>query len=93
MVDKKDSKIIVAQDYDCMLNTDEIEEIIKDYIDLDKVQDHNIDEGKTYFNLKNMDDETWSSFIGEWNNQSTKSGYIIIKYEDWRMCSLPVGWS
>lgn len=88
----KDTKIIVAQDYNENLKIDEIFEIVKDYIDLDKIKEHNIDEGKVYFNLKNMDDETWLSFINKWNNSYTKSKYKIMKYEDWNMCSLPIGW-
>lgn len=89
----KDSKIIVAVDYNGDLKIEEILDIVKEYISLDLVDTHNLDESKEYVNLKAMDDTTWQEFIQEWNETRTESNYIIFKYEDWRLCALPLGWS
>lgn len=89
---KRDLKIIVGVDYDENLQIKEILDIVKEYISLDRVITHCVDNSKYYVNLKAMDDDTWQDFIKEWNNVSTRSRYIIYKYEDWRLCALPTGW-
>lgn len=92
----QERKIIVAIDYDCDLQIEEVLDIIKEYMYQEEYQTHNIDEGKEYVNLKDMDDATWNSFTSEWcdamDSYRTKSGYVLKKYDDWRLCSLPLGW-
>lgn len=92
----QERKIIVAIDYDCDLEIEEVLDIINEYMYQEEYQTHYIDEGKTYVNLKDMDDAIWESFTSEWcdvmDSCRTKSGYILKKYDNWILCSLPVGW-
>ncbi|KAL9540186.1 hypothetical protein PS6_010881 [Mucor atramentarius] len=90
--DNQERKIIVAIDYDCDLEIEEVLDIIKEYMYKEEYQTHNIDEGKYYVNLKDMDDATWERFTTEWCDARTKSGYVLQKYDDWRLCALPIGW-
>ncbi|CEP19511.1 hypothetical protein [Parasitella parasitica] len=93
---KEERKILVAIDYDCDLNIDEVFNILRKYMDQEDYETHYIDEGKTYVKLNDMDDETWEYFTSEWcvddGNTTTPSGYVLKKYDDWRLCALPLGW-
>lgn len=93
---KKERKILVAIDYEGYMEVNEVIEIIKKYIHLDNYDTHYIDEGKTYVNLKDMDDATWDDFTSKWcddcDSIRTPSGFVLKKYDDWRLCALPVDW-
>lgn len=89
----KERKIIVAINYNgCNIN--EALDIIYEYVNTKNVNIHNIDESKNYIDLRYFNNEVWESFVSDWceGNGITESGLFFEKYDDWKLCSLPIGW-
>ncbi|CAO3652365.1 unnamed protein product [Cunninghamella echinulata] len=88
----KERKIIVAINYDGC-DIDEALEIIAEYTDIKKVNTHNLNESKNYIDLRHVDDETWEDIVSNLcGGKHSASGLFFEKYDDWRLCCLPVGW-
>jgi len=93
MNEEKENKIIVAIKY----NGCDIEEalkIISEYINIEKINTHNLDESKNYIDLRYIDDETWKIIVSDCcgNDKITKTGLFLEKYDDWHLCCLPQDW-
>lgn len=89
----KERKIIVAINYDGC-DIDEALEMIAEYTDIKEVNTHNVDESKNYIDLRHVDDETWEDIVSDLcGGILSSSGLFFEKYDDWRLCSLPLGWN
>jgi hypothetical protein len=92
----KERKIIVAINYNEFnkREEDEMKNIICRYTSFQDIQYHYVDETKIYIDLRHIDNKKWEDFKSDWCSEDKRlaSGSFFMKYDDWRLCALPVGW-
>lgn len=92
---KNEKRIVVAINLKSgYCNIDEALSIIYQYTDCTELKTHNLDESKNYIDLRPLTNDEWESFTNDYcsGKETTDSGLYFEKYDDWRLCCLPIGW-